>query len=111
MTQKPEIDPTESRKGKIYLWLAILIFGAASAVVAKLIMIGENALLDGRNPIAVLQPIVRWERRCWANAIGYLPQRLEAVQTKRTDPQTVAYTAGIGGYVGCASAVADVPCD
>ena len=52
MTQKPKIDPTETRKGKIYLWLAILIFGAASAVVAKLIMIGENALLDGRNPIA-----------------------------------------------------------
>ena len=52
MTQKPELNPTESRKGKIYLWIAILIFGAASAVVAKLIMIGENALLDGRNPIA-----------------------------------------------------------
>ena len=52
MTQKPKIDPTETQKGKIYLWLAILIFGAASAVVAKLIMIGENALLDGRNPIA-----------------------------------------------------------
>ena len=52
MTQKPEIDPTETQKGKIYLWFAILIFGAASAVVAKLIMIGENALLDGRNPIA-----------------------------------------------------------
>ena len=52
MTQEPEIDLTTSRKGKIYLWFAILIFGAASAVVAKLIMIGENALLDGRNPIA-----------------------------------------------------------
>ena len=52
MTQQPEMDPTGTRKGKIYLWLSILIFGAASAVVAKLIMIGENALLDGRNPIA-----------------------------------------------------------
>ena len=52
MTQKPKIDPTESQKGKIYLWLAILIFGAASAVVAKLVMIGESAHLDGRNPIA-----------------------------------------------------------
>ena len=47
MTQEPEIDPAEARKGKIYLWFAILIFGAASAVVAKLIMIGESALLDG----------------------------------------------------------------
>ncbi len=52
MTQKPEIDPTESRKGKIYLWLAILIFGAASAVVARLVIIGESALLNGRNPIS-----------------------------------------------------------
>ena len=52
MTQKPEVDPTESRKGKIYLWLAILIFGAASAVIAKLVMVGEGALLDGRNPIS-----------------------------------------------------------
>ena len=52
MTPKPEIDPTESRKGKIYLWIAILIFGAASAVIAKLVMIGEGALLDGRNPIS-----------------------------------------------------------
>lgn len=52
MAQKPEIDSTEARKGKIYLWLAILIFGAAAAVVAKLIMIGENVLLDGRNPIS-----------------------------------------------------------
>ena len=52
MTQKFEVNSTEARKGKIYLWLAILIFGAASAVVAKLIVIGENALLDGRNPIS-----------------------------------------------------------
>ena len=52
MTQKPEMDPTESRKGKIYLWIAILIFGAASAVIAKLVMIGEGALLDGRNLIS-----------------------------------------------------------
>ena len=52
MTQKLEMDPTETRKGKIYLWIAILIFGAASAVIAKLVMIGEGALLDGRNPIS-----------------------------------------------------------
>ena len=48
-------------------------------------------------PDSVLQSAVRRERRRWANAIGNLPQRLEAVQTKKTDPQTVAYTAGIGG--------------
>ena len=58
---------------------------------------------------SVLQPAIRRKRRRWAHAVDHLPQRLEAVQTKKTDPQTVAYTACIGGDVGRASAVADVP--
>ena len=110
MTQKPEMDPTETQKGKIYLWFAILIFGAASAVVAKLIMIGENALLDGRNPIAFCNLLFAGNVVAGAHAAGYLPQRLEAIQTQRTNPQTVAYTACIGGDIGRVSTVADVPC-
>ena len=110
MTQKPKMDPTESRKGKIYLWLAILIFGAASAVVAKLVMIGENALLDGRNPIAFCNLLFAGNVVAGTDAAGYLPQRLEAVQTQRTDPQTVAYTACVGSDIGRVGAIADVSC-
>ena len=73
MTQKPQIDPTESKKGKIYLWLAILIFGAASAVVAKLIMIGENALLDGRNPIAFCNLLFAGNVVAGMHTVDYLP--------------------------------------
>ena len=58
---------------------------------------------------SVLQSAIRRKRRRWAHAVGYLPQRLAAVQTQRTDPQTVAYTAGIGGDIGRASTIANVP--
>ena len=44
-------------------------------------------------PDSVLQPTIRRKRRRWSHAAGNLPQRLAAVQTQRTDPQTVAYTA------------------
>lgn len=40
------------RASKIYLWLAILIFGAASAVTRQLTIIGEQNLINGRNPIS-----------------------------------------------------------
>ncbi|MEA5618001.1 DMT family transporter [Cronbergia sp. UHCC 0137] len=39
--------------GQIYLWLAILIFGASSAVTRKLTEIGDQHFLDGRNPISL----------------------------------------------------------
>jgi drug/metabolite transporter (DMT)-like permease len=39
--------------GQIYLWLAIIIFGASSAVTRKLTNIGSNHLIDGRNPISL----------------------------------------------------------
>lgn len=38
--------------GQTYLWLAILIFGASSAVTRKLTEIGAQHLIDGRNPIS-----------------------------------------------------------
>ena len=38
--------------GRIYLWIAILIFAAAASVVARLVEIGEANLIDGRNPIS-----------------------------------------------------------
>ncbi len=41
-----------SSPGKIYLWLAILIFGAGNAVTRKLTELGEQNLIDGRNPIS-----------------------------------------------------------
>ncbi|BAY21723.1 hypothetical protein NIES2100_14800 [Calothrix sp. NIES-2100] len=39
--------------GHIYLWLAILIFGASSAVTRKLTEIGANHLIGDRNPISL----------------------------------------------------------
>ena len=38
--------------GRIYLWIAILVFAAASSVVARLVDIGQAHLIDGRNPIS-----------------------------------------------------------
>ena len=84
MTQQPKIDPTEAQKGKIYLWLAILIFGAASAVVAKLIMIGEKRAARRTEPDSVLQPAIRRKRRRWGYAIGNLPQRLATLRTQKS---------------------------
>ncbi|MBW4630760.1 MAG: DMT family transporter [Iphinoe sp. HA4291-MV1] len=37
---------------KVYLWLAVLIFGAANAITRKLTEIGSQNLIDGRNPIS-----------------------------------------------------------
>jgi drug/metabolite transporter (DMT)-like permease len=39
--------------GQIYLWLAILIFGASGAVTRKLTEIGAQHFIDGRNPISL----------------------------------------------------------
>ena len=39
--------------GQIYLWLAILIFGASSAITRKLIEIGAQHFIDSRNPISL----------------------------------------------------------
>jgi len=39
--------------GKIYIWLAILIFGASSAVTRKLTEIGAQNSIGGRNPISL----------------------------------------------------------
>ncbi len=38
--------------GKVYLLLAVAIFGAANSVTRKLTEIGEQNLIDGRNPIS-----------------------------------------------------------
>ena len=38
--------------GRVYLLLAIIIFGAANAVTRKLTELGELNLIDGRNPIS-----------------------------------------------------------
>ncbi len=39
-------------EGRPYLWISILIFGAAASVVARLVEVGEANLIDGRNPIS-----------------------------------------------------------
>ncbi|MBW4684862.1 MAG: DMT family transporter [Komarekiella atlantica HA4396-MV6] len=39
--------------GQTYLWLAILIFGASSAVTRKLTEIGTQHFIGGRNPISL----------------------------------------------------------
>ncbi|MGV0027659.1 DMT family transporter [Phormidesmis priestleyi] len=39
--------------GQLYLWLAVLIFGASSAVTRKLTEIGAQHLTDGQNPISL----------------------------------------------------------
>jgi drug/metabolite transporter (DMT)-like permease len=39
--------------GQVYLWLAVAIFGAASAIARKLTEIGSQHLVDGRNPISL----------------------------------------------------------
>ncbi|BAB73146.1 membrane protein [Nostoc sp. PCC 7120 = FACHB-418] len=39
--------------GQVYLWLAIFIFGASSAVTRKLTEIGARHFIDGRNPISL----------------------------------------------------------
>ena len=38
--------------GRIYLWIAILIFAGAASVVARLVEIGQANLIYGRNPIS-----------------------------------------------------------
>ncbi|MBD2347120.1 DMT family transporter [Anabaena subtropica] len=39
--------------GQIYLWLAVLIFGASGAVTRKVTKIGASHFIDGRNPISL----------------------------------------------------------
>ena len=38
--------------GKIYLWIAVLIFGAANAITRQLTELGAQNQVDGRNPIS-----------------------------------------------------------
>jgi drug/metabolite transporter (DMT)-like permease len=38
--------------GQLYLWFAVLIFGAANSVTRKLTEIGAQRFVDGRNPIS-----------------------------------------------------------
>lgn len=44
---------TNRISGQTYLWLAILIFGASSAVTRKLTEIGAQHFIGGRNPISL----------------------------------------------------------
>jgi drug/metabolite transporter (DMT)-like permease len=39
--------------GQLYLWIAILIFGAANSVTRKLTEIGARHFMDGRNPVSL----------------------------------------------------------
>jgi drug/metabolite transporter (DMT)-like permease len=39
--------------GQAYLWLAVLIFGASSAVTRKLIEVGDSQFMDDHNPISL----------------------------------------------------------
>lgn len=40
-------------EGQTYLWLAILIFGASSAVTRKITEIGAQKFIGGSNPISL----------------------------------------------------------
>ncbi|MBF2064781.1 MAG: DMT family transporter [Calothrix sp. C42_A2020_038] len=44
--------PTLRIPGQLYLWFAVLIFGAANSVTRKLTEIGTQSFVDGRNPIS-----------------------------------------------------------
>ncbi|NKB66025.1 MAG: EamA family transporter [Candidatus Latescibacteria bacterium] len=39
-------------RARLYLWISVLIFAAAAAVVARLVEVGQGHLIDGRNPIS-----------------------------------------------------------
>ncbi|MGG6263038.1 DMT family transporter [Leptolyngbya sp. AN03gr2] len=39
--------------GQLYLWLAVLIFGASSAVTRKITQLGAQHFIDGQNPISL----------------------------------------------------------
>ncbi len=39
--------------GQIYLWLAVLIFGASGSITRKLTEIGASQFMDGHNPISL----------------------------------------------------------
>jgi drug/metabolite transporter (DMT)-like permease len=39
--------------GQLYLWVAILIFGAANSVTRRLTELGAQQFIDGRNPISL----------------------------------------------------------
>ena len=108
MIQKPEIAPTDSRKGKIYLWLAILIFGAASAVIAKLVMIGEGALLDGRNPISFCNVLFVGNVVAGVSLLVIFHRDWRPSELRKLTCQTVAYTTAVGSDIGRVGTVADV---
>jgi drug/metabolite transporter (DMT)-like permease len=44
---------TQRISGQVYLWLAILIFGASSAVTQKITQIGADHFIGGHNPISL----------------------------------------------------------
>ena len=50
LTRQHQLIPRIS--GQVYLWLAILIFGASSAITRKVTEIGAHHLINGRNPIS-----------------------------------------------------------
>ncbi|MBD1848007.1 DMT family transporter [Cyanobacteria bacterium FACHB-63] len=56
-SQRSRRDPRKSSRqnipGPLYLWLAVLIFGASSAVTRKLTEIGAQHFMDGQNPISL----------------------------------------------------------
>jgi drug/metabolite transporter (DMT)-like permease len=41
------------KSGMVLLWLAIVIFGASSAITRKITELGADSLVDGRNPISL----------------------------------------------------------
>ncbi|KAM3098228.1 DMT family transporter [Phormidesmis sp. 146-12] len=56
-SQQSRSDPRQGSRqtipGQLYLWLAVLIFGASSAVTRKLTEIGAQHFMDGQNPISL----------------------------------------------------------
>jgi len=52
MKKTAAVSPLSRIPGQAYLWLAVIIFAAASSITRKLTEIGSQNLIDGRNPIS-----------------------------------------------------------
>lgn len=72
--------------GSLYLWCAILIFGAANSVTRKLTEIGAQRYIDGRNPVsfcnvlfvgnlcALLVLLIVYGKQCKLNRLRQISQ-------------------------------------
>jgi drug/metabolite transporter (DMT)-like permease len=53
MMQSHLPQPAQRNLGKLYLWLAVAIFGAASSITRKIADLGTQHLVNGHNPVSL----------------------------------------------------------